>query len=250
MPNGEILMHQRLRLLAAASVTVIAAGALGACGVISDDHFKDDHSVSDRITSIRLDNKDGGVEIRGDSDTTKVSVHREVGYRGDKPDSPSFRVDDGVLVLAGCGDDCSIDYTVDVPAGLPVTGTTSNGAIDLSGVGAVQVGTSNGDVTVDGADGAVDLHTSNGRIKAKGLKGGGVKAKSSNGPVVIGTAAAQNVWVRTSNAPVTVTAAAGPYRVTAHTSNGSPHVSVPTDPKARYALDLGTSTGDITVKAP
>ncbi|NMO36153.1 DUF4097 domain-containing protein [Streptomyces sp. GMY01] len=248
MHNGEILMHHRLRLLAAATLTVAAAGALGACGALSDKTFEDDHAVPEKVTSIRIDNKNGGVEIHGGGGT-KVSVHRKVSYRGDKPTALSYRVDDGVLVLAGCGRHCSAQYTVDVPAGLPVTGSTSNGELDLSAVGAVKVSTSNGDVHVDGASGPVDLRTSNGRIEAKGLKGAGVRAKSSNGPVSIGTAVAQDVWVRTTNAEVTVTAPGGPYRVSTHTDNGRAHVSVPTDPKARHTLDLSTSGGDITVKA-
>jgi hypothetical protein len=242
-------MHQRLRLLAAASVTVIATGALGACGALGDQTFADDHAVSGKITAVRLDNRNGGVEVHGSEGATKVSVHRKVTYRDDKPQSPTYRVDNGVLVLAGCGRHCSVDYTVDVPAGLPVTGSTTNGEVDLSAVGKVQVSTSNGDMSVDGANGPVDLRTSNGRVEAKGLKGGGVRARSSNGSVSISPAVAQDVWVKTSSGDVTVTAPTGPYRVSTHISSGSPHISVPTDPSARYALDLSTSSGDITVKA-
>lgn len=241
-------MHQRLRFLAAASVTVIAAGALGACGVLDDKTFEDDHAVSQKITSVRLDNANGGVEVRGTEGATKVSVHRRVTYRNDKPQSPSYRVENGVLVLAGCGEHCAVEYTVDMPANLPVTGSTTNGEVDLSAVGEVKVSTSNGDVTVDGAAGPVDLHTSNGEVEAKGLKGGGVRAETSNGSVSISPAVAQNVWVKTSSGNVTVTAPAGPYRVSTDISSGSPHISVPTDPSARYALDLSTSSGDITVK--
>jgi Putative adhesin len=241
-------MHQRLRFLAAASVTVIAAGALGACGALDDKTFEDDHAVSEKITSIRLDNADGGVEVRGTESATKVSVHRKVDYRNAKPGSPTYRVENGVLVLAGCGHDCSVNYRVDVPANLPVTGSTTNGEVDLSAVGEVKVSTSNGDVTVDGATGPVDLRTSNGQVDAKGLKGGGVRAETSDGSVSISPAVAQDVWVKTSSGDVTVTAPTGPYRVSTHIRSGSRHISVPTDPSAEYALDLSASSGDITVK--
>ncbi|KUM91771.1 hypothetical protein AQI88_35690 [Streptomyces cellostaticus] len=247
--TGEILLHQRLRFLAAASVTVIVAGELGACGALDDKTFEDDHTVSEKITSVRLDNKDGGVEVRGTKGATNVLVHRKVDYQNDKPESPTYRVENGVLVLAGCGHDCSVNYTVDVPASLPVTGSTTNGEVDLSAVGEVKVSTSNGDVTVDGATGPVNLRTSNGQVEAKGLKGGGVRAETSNGSVSVSPAVAQNVWVKTSSGNVTVTAPTGPYRVSTDIRSGSRHISVPTDPSAKYALDLSTSSGDITVKA-
>ncbi|MFF4016463.1 DUF4097 domain-containing protein [Streptomyces sp. NPDC001843] len=242
-------MHQRLRLLAAASVTVIATGVLGACGALDDKTFKDDHAVSGKITGVRLDDQDGGLEVRGTEGATKVSVHRKVTYRGDKPTSPTYRVENGVLVLAGCGRHCSVDYTVDVPADLPVTGSTTNGDVDLSAVGEVKVSTTNGDMTVDGATGPVDLRTSNGEVEAKGLRGGGVRARTSNGSVSISPAVAQNVWVKTSDGDVTVTAPTGPYRVSTNVTSGSPHISVPTDPSAKYALDLSTSDADITVRS-
>ncbi|MFJ3231037.1 DUF4097 family beta strand repeat-containing protein [Streptomyces sp. NPDC086787] len=243
-------MHQRFRVLAVATVTAIAAGGLGGCGALDRDKaFEDDHAVPGKLTSVRIDNQNGGVEVRGTEGGTKVSVHRHVSYRGDRPESPTYRVENGALVLAGCGDRCSVDYTVDVPANLPVTGSTTNGDVELSAVGAVKVSTSNGSVTVDGSTGQVGLRTTNGDVEAKGLKGGGARAETTNGSVSIAPAAAQNVWAKTTNGDVTVTAPTGPYRVSTRVDSGSRHISVPSDPSAAHTLDLTTSSGDITVRA-
>ena len=217
---------RKLTLLAMA-----AAGALAltGCGLLPTSTFEDSAILSDPVRSVRLDVGDGRVTLRGRDGGTEVSLIRTVEYRGDRP-GVTYRVEDGVLVLSGCGRNCAVHYEVDLPAGLPVTGGTSNGALTLSRVG------------------ALDLHTSNGRIEGTDLSGGGVDVETSNGAVEISTAVAQDIRVRTSNGEVTVTVPDGPYRVATDTNNGSRDVAVTDDPSATHSLDLSTSNGDITVR--
>ncbi|MFK4111750.1 hypothetical protein [Streptomyces sp. NPDC002176] len=59
-------------------------------------------------------------------------MRREVDYRGDKPQGTTHRIENGVLILGGCGNRCSVNYTVDVPAGVPVSGEVSTGSVRLS----------------------------------------------------------------------------------------------------------------------
>ena len=47
-------------------------------------------------------------------------MRREVENRGDKPQGATHRIENGVLILGGCGSRCSVNYTVEVPAGVPV----------------------------------------------------------------------------------------------------------------------------------
>ncbi|MFJ8312162.1 MULTISPECIES: DUF4097 family beta strand repeat-containing protein [unclassified Streptomyces] len=243
----------RLRSLAAVTVTALAVGALGACDTLNDTLndkvFKDDSTVSQKITSVRIDTESGGVRLRGKKRLAKVSLHREVSYRGTKPEGSTYRVENGVLVLGDCGSQCSVDYTVDVPAGIPVTGSAHSGAMKLSAVGEVKVSSSNGEIIVDGASGPVDVHTTNGAIKAGGLKGAGITAQTSNGSISITPAVAQDVRAKTSNGSISVTAPAGPYRVSAQTSKGNKNIGIADSPSAAHHLDLTTSNGAITLKS-
>ncbi|KAA6222931.1 hypothetical protein CP973_14240 [Streptomyces albofaciens JCM 4342] len=224
---------------------------LGACGLVKQSTYEDDARLPARVTSVRLDSGSGGLTLRGKTSLDTVSVHRKLRYRGDRPQKASHRVENGVLVLGGCGNGCSVHYTVEVPAGLPVTGETSSGAVGLSNVGEVRVRTSSGAVNLDGVTGAVDVRTTNGRIHGRGLKGNGVRAQTSNGAVDLTTETPQSVRAKTTNGAVTLTVPGGKrdhYRISAKTDNGDKNIGVPHDPAAAYRLDLTTTNGDVTVK--
>ncbi|MBB5931485.1 DUF4097 family beta strand repeat-containing protein [Streptomyces echinatus] len=230
------------------ALAALTVGGLSACSALSQKTFEDDAEVSRKVTSIRLDNENGGVKVDASADASTISVHRRVNYRGDKPSGTSFHVTDGVLTLSGCGEDCGVDYIVKVPAGLPVTGGTSDGALALTGVGVVDVHTSNGEIAVTDATGPVKLRTSNGAVDVKGVKGGGIDTQTSNGEVTIRTAVPQNIRARTTNGGLTVTAPPAGYRVSANNSHGDKHVAFENDPSGRFRLDLSTTNGDLTVK--
>ncbi|MFG3286578.1 DUF4097 domain-containing protein [Streptomyces sp. NPDC048111] len=241
-----------IRTVAAASLTALAVVALGACGsmdAMGDTTFKDDAKLKDRITAVRIDGRADGFRVRGKNKLTQASVHREVTYRGkSKPQDPTFRVDNGVLVLGGCAGHCSVDYVVDVPAGVPVTGTTRAGRLSLSSVGQVQVSTDDGGVKVRGATGPVDIRTSNGAIDADGLKGANTTATTSNGSISLSPDTAQDITARSSNGSITVTAPRAPYRVSARTSHGRQALGIPDDPSAPHHLTLTSANGGITLK--
>ncbi|GAA2077293.1 hypothetical protein GCM10009801_33310 [Streptomyces albiaxialis] len=222
-------MRQRFRIMGLA--VLVAAGAAGtsACGLLPGETLEDDAKVSEKITAVRLDNSSGDITLRGEKGARDVSLKRKVEYRGDEPGT-THRVEDGVLVLKGCGDDCEVSYTVDLPAGLPVKG-----------------GTSNGDITLH-AMGTADVRTSNGEVETRGMTGRSLRAETSNGSLDLSTATPQDIRAETSNGGVTVRPAKGPYRVKADTSNGDRTVKIPDEKKAPHLLDLRTSNGDITVK--
>ncbi|GAA0467448.1 DUF4097 family beta strand repeat-containing protein [Streptomyces olivaceiscleroticus] len=241
-------MRQRSRRL---STLTLAAGAcalaLAACDAVPGRTFEDDAGVERKITAVRLDSRAGAVELHGKQGATRVAVHREVSYRGDRPRGASHRVENGVLVLGGCGDRCSVKYTVDLPAGLPVSGATSAGAIRLERVGRVRVRTDSGAVELAGVSGAVDVRTSNGRIQGRGLAGGPITARTTNGGIDLTPERPQDVRAETSNGAITLTVPAARYDVSARTSNGDKRIGVSADPGGRYRLDLTTSNGSITV---
>ncbi|OXY86211.1 hypothetical protein BEK98_44770 [Streptomyces diastatochromogenes] len=244
------MRHPQTRVLAALALAALTVGGLSACSALDDQKtFEDDATVSQKVTSIRLDSGNGGVKVDASADTSTISVHRKVNYRGDKPSGTSFSVKNGVLRLSGCGKNCGVEYDVKVPAGLPVTGGTSNGSLALTDVGTVDVHTTNGEITVNSATGPVKLRTSNGDVNVKDVKGGGIDTQTSNGEVTIQTATPQNIKARTTNGSLTVTAPPAQYQISANDSHGDKKVAFKNDPSGKYRLDLSTTNGDLTVKS-
>ncbi|MEU9619196.1 MULTISPECIES: DUF4097 family beta strand repeat-containing protein [unclassified Streptomyces] len=231
------------------ATTMVGSGliGLGACGLLDWNTFENDARVPQRITSVRLDLGAGRVNLRGVPKGTEASLHRSVRYRGDKPQGASHRVENGVLVLGGCGNECSVSYTVDVPAGLPVSGGTSSGSVVLARVGSVDVTTHSGRIELDGVTGPADVHTSNGRIEARGLAGP-VRARTSNGRIELTPLNPQDVRAETSNGAIVVTVPTGRYRVTASTHHGHKNIGIANDPAGEHEIDLTTANGSITVR--
>lgn len=243
------MRRTQTRLLTTVATAALALGGLSACSALDRKTFEDDAQVPQKITSIRLDNGNGEVEVDASAGTSTTSVHRKVSYRGDKPGGTSFSVENGVLTLSGCGDTCGIDYVVKVPAGLPVTGDTSDGNLTLRQVGAVDVHTSNGDISVAKATGPVKLRTSNGDVDVEDAQGGDIDTQTSNGEVTIRTAAPQNIKARTTSGNLTVTTPPADYRISASDSHGNKQVAFENDPSGKYRLDLSTTNGDLTVES-
>ncbi|MFF7127364.1 MULTISPECIES: DUF4097 family beta strand repeat-containing protein [unclassified Streptomyces] len=236
-------------VLAATALAALTVGGLSACSALDQKTFEDDAKVPQKITSIRLDSGNGGVKVDASADISTISVHRKVNYRGDKPSGTSFSVDNGVLVLSGCGKNCGVNYVVKVPAGLPVTGSASNGSLTLSAVGMVDVHTSSGEIAVNNATGPVKLRTSNGDIDVTDVKGGDIDTQTSNGEVTIHTATPQNIRARTTNGSLTVTAPPAKYQISASDAHGDKKVAFKNDPSGKYRLDLSTTNGDLTVES-
>jgi hypothetical protein len=204
-------------------------GAARGGGILQRSTHSDVAVLTEQVTSVRMDGEDGGVTIRGVATTDELTVRRTIRYRGDLPEDPTFRLEEGVLVLAGCGRFCSVDYEVDLPADLPVTGHNRNGDVVLEEVGEVDARTDNGDLRIESSTGPITARTSNGDIE-----------------ITVDTA--MDVSARTSNGDVTATVPEASYRITTNTSNGNETLELTSDPAGEYRLDLSTSNGDITVR--
>ena len=243
-------MNRTSRSIAIAAVTAGAALALSGCGLLTPpERFSDDATLDEQVHTIEIDQPAGSVVVQGDADATEVEVSRTVSYHGDREIGSTFEVDDGVLVLSGCGRHCTVEYTIELPPGVDVRGATSNGAIELTKVNEVDVATNNGRVELDDVTGTVEVETSNGRIEGRGLAGTGVRASTSNGGIELRLAAPQDVEARTSNGAIDLAVPVGDagYRVTTDTSNGSVDVGIDEDSDGEFALDLATSNGSIRV---
>lgn len=209
-------------LIALLTVPVLAVGLTG-CGLF--ESTASDEEAFEGVTEIRLDAGNATFTITG-GDVAEATVRRELQYRWRDPED-STAIDDGVLTLRGCGRNCSVDYTVEVPEGTPVSGRTSNGTIDLTGLGAVDVASSNGRVDV--------------------TESGPVVVETSNGGIAVDLRETTDVTARTSNGAIEVAVPDGSYRVATETSNGTIEMGVDQSTDAEHLLQLHTSNGDVSV---
>jgi DUF4097 and DUF4098 domain-containing protein YvlB len=227
----------RIAALLAIGAVLTGCGAVGQTGSTRTDR----PVLEGAITAVRLDSDGGSLTVR----TGAPALERTLRYRGTAPTAPTHRIEGGTLLLNSCGYNCAVDYVLTVPEGLPISGRTAGGALSLTGVGRVDLETSNGDVDVDGA-GAVRVHTNSGAITGRNLRGA-VDASTSNGAVELTLAQPQDVRATTTNGALTVTVPRGAYRITATTTNGDRDLRIPDDPAGTHRLDLTTTNGDVTV---
>ncbi|MRG59756.1 DUF4097 family beta strand repeat protein [Agromyces sp. CFH 90414] len=227
----------------------MTAFVLGGCALLGPPHtITDSAAVTEAVTAIEIDQPDGAVVVQADDDATEISIERTVHYRGPEREiGETHAVEGGTLVLGGCGRNCSVDYVLEVPAGLDVSGETTNGSIELSGVAEVAVSTSNGRIELDGVTGSVDADTSNGRIIGTDLTGDGVEASTSNGAIELELGTPQDVTADTSNGSIELRVPDARYRVETETSNGGIDVGIDDLADGEFTLDLRTSNGSITV---
>jgi hypothetical protein len=257
--SGEDSVDRRLAALAVAGAVVVSVGG---CGPVYETYT--DQATEKGITEIRLDGGSGDVRVTG-TDGTDTHLTRTVHHSGDHIPGVSYRVDGGVLVLTlRCGSLCGVDFAVEAPHGVTVTGRTDSGDVTLDGVstvdvstgsggvsvrdvpGDVTVRTGSGDVVLAGLGGTVDVGVSSGSVKGTDL-GGRTTVNSSSGDITLRLTQARDVQVDASSGDVRLTVPAGGYRVKASAGSGDTTLNVTDDPAAAHLIDVHTHSGDITV---
>jgi hypothetical protein len=242
---------------------VLAGLALTACRLHPEtNEFSDDHTMSRTIDRVNVADSVGDVTIEVGSGP--AAVHRVVHYDDPKPGGTAS-VSGRTLTLGSCGDDCSVDYRIRVPAGTSVTGSISSGSLTVTGVASVDVHSDAGSIDLDGVRANVDATTDSGSVRASGvggdvtirtqsgnvdvsgLRGARTSAQSSSGNVTVSTGSAQDVDARTSSGSVTLTVADGTYRVIALTSDGKADVRIPNNANGRHVLRASSDSGNVTI---
>ncbi|WP_439384854.1 DUF4097 family beta strand repeat-containing protein [Amycolatopsis lexingtonensis] len=251
-------------LLALGGIVLIGVGLATAFGWGWGSDFENSKTLSETIRSVKLEGDSGAVKIRTGSGPS--TVHQSVNYhwRGN-PGDTFYRVDGDQLVLTDCGDNCSVDFEVVVPEGVPVSGKLDSGGLDVRGVASVDVQADSGHAKVEdvrglvklrlesgGIDlenvGEVQVHASSGSIEGKGVRGP-VDVTSDSGSIEFSLEQANNVKVKADSGSVEVTVPGGPYRVVGTSDSGHRDIDVPTDGSASHTLDLTTESGSVTVRA-
>jgi DUF4097 and DUF4098 domain-containing protein YvlB len=161
----------------------------------------------------------------------------------------------------------SLDYTLTIPAWMPVSVSGTSTSVDVDGTtAAVNIETVRGDVKVRGGAGLVRVHSVQGAVSVEGTKGrvdahtfndsirladiaGDISAETINGGITLQRIDAANVDVSTVSGEISYDGQIkdrGVYRLTSH--NGP--IAVTVADRANATITMRTFRGDVTSTLP
>ncbi len=240
----------------AAAASVAAGGALARSGVAPGSGgapFAATLNLSEPIAAgqtLTIANTNGTTIVHGgDGTTVSVVANRHFAIGGQGPDvqlTPSangWTLGSTTTGRGGSlfGDASSVEYQVEVPAGVTLTTQSTSGQVQVDGMtAAVDVTTTSGNVNLSNISGPVSAQTSSGSITLTNLVGG-LKAKTSSG-AVNGTQLQHVQQVQTSSGSISLESVfADATQVTS--SSGSVHLKLL--PGTAVQLDVHSEKGNV-----
>lgn len=218
-------------------LSMVAAGLLAGSGVAcaGDATYKRTAELTVQHQSqsaIEVEARNGSIEIVGDEGASAVSIVAEI-----KAQTQARA--EGVLIVADRGPDGALKIQAIWPEGKPLNNEGCSFEVNLPDADGVMATTSNGSIEISGLGGLAKLQSSNGRVQVMGHSGP-VEAGTSNGRIEVSDASGP-VDAKTSNGRIELEDVMGP--VSARTSNGS--VSVSLERGASGPVEIKTSNGSI-----
>ncbi|MER6511383.1 DUF4097 family beta strand repeat-containing protein [Nonomuraea sp. NPDC001636] len=216
---------------------VLAALALTGCGLQgitkAANQEQITYKVTEKVAGISLAGGAGEVTISQTSgaavrvvETRRWSAERPVAEHRVEGDTLTMSYDCSAAV-----DNCSVDYVIEVPEGLPVEVGTGSGNIDLRGLG-----------------GPLAVKTGSGDVSATGLTGKEFTGRTGSGDVTLTFAnAPDEVRMTSGSGDAKLTLPAEPYDVETTTRSGTTNVTVTADPGAPRKIVARSGSGDIDV---
>ena len=241
----------------ALAVLSISWGTFNAVGALAFDRQHFTRTLHGSVLDISVKNDAGRVHIiagnRADGNVVVVGK----GVRGlTKPEHHESLRDGHLVITSKCplslSSICSMNLTVSVPDGAPITLRASGGSAIIDGAtAAVDADSSGGGVRVNGARGVLHLTSSGGGVTARGVDSSKVDASSSGGGVkLVFTTPPTDVHVSSSGGGVTIELpnTGDAYRVDVGSSGGSANNQVNTSNTSRRVIDAHSSGGAVTVR--
>lgn len=266
--TGSFALIAVLGLCAVSAAAVGGIVGIGGVGGIGGGRVAEaDETLDPNVDRIELAVSSGDVQISG-ANVDRIEVHEQVRHWMGRPDR-TFHVDGDTLTLDddACGWGCGVEYTIRVPAGTTVSGSTTSGTVEVENVAAADVELTSGDlrlaritgsvraeatsgtISVERIDGDLELRTSSGDIEGERLAGGSVDARASSGDVDLELTDPRTVQVEASSGEVELTVPDFPYQLTTNVGSGDVHTNgLRQDDSADRTLDIRTGSGDIDVE--
>ena len=249
-------------------------------------------TVVQPVTSVNVESYGSNISVSGGSGRdTRVAESITYGEPDAGPPAVTVSVSDGRLTLAApsCAvSNCSVGFTVTVPADVTVTATSDGGPVDVSGVARANIGSAGGPVRATGIRGPLAVQTGGGSLVLEGI-GGPLHADTGSGPLLgravaaamttvtteggdadleftgpagaaatvsTGgggaqlqfTAAPRSVVVSTDGGAAFVTVPGGPYALTTDSDGGPQLVGIATSPAAHSSIVVTSGGGPLQIE--
>jgi hypothetical protein len=251
----------RTWLIAGLIVTFMIILVGGAFTVISlfnsappDDQQQ--HQTYERpITRIEFDVDSGDITLTA-GEPGRVTVDRRVRWRKQEPRVDSTWDGDTLRLSSDCHgrNNCTVDYTVAVPAGVVVRAVTVDGKVSVSDLtGDLDLKNESGDINVGNSVGSVRIRSEAGNITGTGLRSPAVDVASTDGDVSLRFAAAPDtarVVLEAGAIDIAVPRAGtgvDGYGIHATTGDGERTVTVDEDSTGRHSIFAELVDGPVTV---
>jgi len=248
-------------------------------------------TITQPVTSVRVESYGAQIRIAAGPGPGVRAVTTIMYAPPDSgPPVVTAKVSRGVLTLAApaCRDsDCSVGFTVTVPASASVTAESDGGPIIVSGLAGANLDSGGGPVRATGIHGPLTASTEGGSLTARGVAGPlhadtgggqlvarGVAAATATviteggdadvqytsvqdavtvstgggGAQIRFTAPPRSVTVSTDGGPAFLTVPGGPYAVAADSGGGPQFVGIATDPAAARSLAVTSGGGPLEIE--
>lgn len=246
---------QRVAIGIAVVVTLalIGAGAVSAASGIVVQSKNINRTVVGAVSTVHV-NVDGAITVQpGPEGQVTMAAHQVWSFH--QPTITETQSGTDVTITASCPGvnwgTCSTSVRVAVPPGAALNLTSSNADISVTGVqGALDLHSDDGDVDVASVSGPLHLSSDNGDVTGTGLSSSQVQASSNDGTVGLTfTGVPRTVTASSDNGDVNVGLPQGPttYLVGATTDNGNRSVGVHTDSASDRHIVADSSNGDVSV---
>jgi hypothetical protein len=252
----------RTWLAAGLLVTVLAmvAGGVTACEAITDSgpgqSAQQGQTYQHKTSRVEIDLGAGDITLSPGS-ADQVVVDRRLRWKHTRPTTHEDWDGSTLRVSAVCPDqdNCSVNYTLQVPANVTVQAHTAAGNLSIRDVtGALDLRNESGNVKVYNPQAQVRIQGTSGDITGSGLRSTDVQVQTNSGDITLGFNTSPNAAKATTQSGtvrITVPRAgsgADGYHVQAATNAGQRQVQVQEDSAGQHSIVASADAGDVIVQ--
>ncbi|UFQ18560.1 MULTISPECIES: DUF4097 family beta strand repeat-containing protein [Streptomyces] len=199
-------------------------------------------------TLLRVDTR-GGVTLHAGRGS-KIHVTATGDY-ADTPPKVSVKSSDKTTTVTGsCGDDCSLNLDITLPAALAAEVSSGPGQITGSDLtGRLALTTDAGAIDLTGPRGPLVLHTSSGQVDVKNARPTAFEARTEQGEVRATFATAPtttDVTTDRGSVDLALPPHAG-YYIQAQSKTGTPHITLPWKRDGKHTVTVHTNEGGVEI---
>jgi hypothetical protein len=235
------------------TLALVAGGAVSAAAELVIQSKDTTHTFTGSFTSLSV-NVDGDVTVQaGPTGQITVATHQVWSFV--RPTISETLHGDRLTIKATCNGisigECGNSERLTVPAGVALDVESSDSNVTVDGIsGALNLYSSDGDVSVSNDSGPLQLSSDDGNVQGTDLSSSVVTASSTDGDVNLKfTTPPRSVTATSSDGNVAVGLPRGSvsYQVSASSDDGNRSVNVHTDSTSNHRISVDSNDGDVSV---